>query len=198
MTGGLSAGDPSPADIAAADELAVNEQDRLGLVRGRAEKWIGGLTALTGLLATVLVVKGPDSVTVLSSAAKVVIGGLFAAAFVLLAYATFRVYSAAYGVPGELVEVQSDRVVGLAARVDTARGDAAGRVQRAVRAAVFATFVAIGLIAVATHIKPHHCHLREHPLVCVANYLVQSALNGYCGNSYKQAAYEKGGGGCGH
>ena len=79
--------------------------------------------------------------------------GLFAVAFVLLAYATFRAYAAAYGAPGELVEVQSDRVVGLAARLDAARHDAAGRVQRAIRDAVFATFVAVGLIAVAVAVS---------------------------------------------
>ena len=51
---GLGAGTASMADLDAVAELDASERGRLELVRRRAEKWVAGLTALTGLLASYL------------------------------------------------------------------------------------------------------------------------------------------------
>ena len=149
MNGQLTAGNASLADLDAAAELATNENGRLGLVRARAEKWVAALTALTGLLASVLVVKGPDTVTDLTTGTKLTVGILFAVAFVLLAYATYQGYAAAYGKPGMLDELSPNPIEGLAARLRQARRITAANAQGAVRNAVIATFAAIGLIAAA-------------------------------------------------
>ena len=48
-----AAGQASRWDLDAAELLERNEAQRLELIRGRAEKWAGALTALTGLLSAV-------------------------------------------------------------------------------------------------------------------------------------------------
>ena len=135
------------ADLDAVAELDASERGRLELVRRRAEKWVAGLTALTGLLASVLVVKGPDSVTELTAGAKAAVGALFAIAFVFLAFATYNGYAAAYGLPGRLDEIDRNPVQGLAGRLSDARRDVAAKAQRAIRDALIATFFAVGLMA---------------------------------------------------
>lgn len=149
----LSAGNPSRFDLDAADELTGNEAGRLALVRARAEKWVGGITALTGLLATVLVVKGPDSVTALTTGSKAAVGALLAAGLLLLAYATYKAYTAAFGAPGDLVEISANPIDGLAVRLTDARRTAATGALTGMRNAVTATFIAVGCVAGAVAVS---------------------------------------------
>jgi hypothetical protein len=86
------------------EALERNEDARLDLVRARAEKWVAGVGALSGVLATGLVIKGPDDATRVVLGWRIVAAGLIGLAVGLLAYATFRAYRAAFGEPDALRE----------------------------------------------------------------------------------------------
>lgn len=145
----LGAGNPDPLDLDAAEQLERNETGRLELVRARAEKWIGGIAALGGLVGTVLVVKGRDSVSDIAPAWRATAATGFALALVVLAYATYRAYQAAFGAPGTLAEINPVPLAGLHARLSKARRSAAAAALAHVAAAVRSVFVAIALIAAA-------------------------------------------------
>lgn len=145
----LAAGDPDPLDLDAAEQLERNEAGRLNLVRARAEKWIAGISALGGLLATVLVVKGRDSITDITPLWRVVVAGGLALALVVAAYATYRAYQAAFGTPGALAEINPLPLAGLHGRLAAARRATAIAALGNLKAAVVAIFVAIALIAAA-------------------------------------------------
>jgi hypothetical protein len=148
----LAAGDPSRLDLAAAEELERNEVGRLGLIRARAEKWAGGLTALTGLLGTVLVGKAPENMRTIATPWRVVVGGLLAAALAALVFGTYRAYHAAYGNPGRLDQLSPQPITGLGERLATARRHAAGAAGTHLRQAVIAAGAAVGLLALGTGI----------------------------------------------
>ena len=148
----LAAGDPSRLDLDADEELERNEVGRLELVRGRAEKWAGGLTALTGLLGTVLVGKAPENIRTITTPWRVVVGALLAAALAALVFGTYRAYHAAYGNPGRLDQLSRQPVTGLGERLVTARLTAAKAVGRHLRQAAVAAAVAVGLLALGTGI----------------------------------------------
>lgn len=109
----LGAGNPNPLDLAAADQLEGNEAGRLDLVRERAEKWIGGISALTGVLGTVLVVKGPETVTEIPVGWRIATAGSLGAALILLAFGTYLAYQAAFGDPGAVEEINPVPLTGL-------------------------------------------------------------------------------------
>jgi hypothetical protein len=142
-------GDPSRDDLEAAALLDRNEANRLELVRTRAEKWLGGLTALTGLVTTVLVIKGPQSTADITTSWKIAVGSLIALALAVLVFGTYRAYQSAYGDPGRLYEMSSQPVTGLAVRLASKRNEAAADAQIHLRHAVFATLAAVVLLAVA-------------------------------------------------
>ena len=102
----FAGGDPSHLDLDAAESLDRNETSRLDLVRGRAEKWAGGLTALTGLVGTVLVGKAPENMRGISTPWRIAVSVLLAAALASLVLGTYRAYRAAYGDPGRLDEIR--------------------------------------------------------------------------------------------
>lgn len=145
----VSGGNPSRDDLDAATLLDRNEANRLQLVRTRAEKWLGGLTALTGLVTTVLVIKGPQSIADIATSWKIAAGSLIALALAVLVFGTYRAYQSAYGDPGRLDEVKSQPVTGLAVRLAGKRNEAAAAAQTHLRHAVIATLAAVALLAVA-------------------------------------------------
>jgi hypothetical protein len=148
----IGAGDPDPLDLDAAEELHHNENARLQLVRARAEKWIGGVSALTAVLATALVIKGPEDATLIvfgwRIGAAVALGG----AIILLALGTYRAYRAAFGQPSALREISPTPLTGLHNRLTQARRVAADDALRDLRTAIRAVFGAIALIAAAVAI----------------------------------------------
>jgi Na+/melibiose symporter-like transporter len=146
----LRAGDASRLDHEALAQLEVNDAERLTMVRGRAQKWIGGLTALTGLLGTVLVLKGPGQAAGIPMGWRIIVAVLVALSMVLLAWATFNAYRGAYGDPGKLDEVDRNPVKGLHERLASARLEVAEKAQQRLRAAVVLTFLGIGAIVAAT------------------------------------------------
>jgi hypothetical protein len=148
----LSVGRPSPDDLDAAEALKANLGERLTIVRGRAEKWLAGITALTGLLTTVLVVKGPQSVRDLGLNWRIAVGALVLAALSALIYATVQAYWSAYGSPTELNEVMPSPVTGLAERLLTVRQAVAKDAQQQFRKALKATVAGTAALAIAVGI----------------------------------------------
>ena len=145
----VGGGTASREDLEASALLDHNEANRLQLVRARAEKWLGGLTALIGLVTTVLIIKGPQSTADIATSWKIAVGLLIAAALTVLVFGTYRAYQSAYGDPGRLDEVNSQPVTGLAVRLAAARERAAADAQAHLSHAVIATLAAIALLATA-------------------------------------------------
>lgn len=148
----VGAGNPDPLDLDAAEQLERNEDGRLPLVRARAEKWIGGVTALSGVLGTALVIKGPDTATDIPLGWRVAAACALGAALLLLAAGTYWAYQAAFGEPGALREIQLIPLTGLHGRLVAARRIAAAEALRRLAAAVRAVFAAVALIASAVAI----------------------------------------------
>ena len=143
----VGAGNPSAQDLDAAEQLERNEAGRLVLVRARAEKWIGGISALTGALTTVLVLKGRATVTEITVWGRIASAVALTLALFLLAYSIYRAYQAAYGQPGTLDEISPVPLTGLHARLTRARRDAATKALHHLRAAVISALGAVGLVA---------------------------------------------------
>ncbi len=91
-----------PIDLRWEKKAEELEFEALATVRGAAEKWSATLTAILGLVSTVLVVKGAEDVTKLSSESKIIIGGFLAVALVAAFYAAFQAAKAAQGTPANL------------------------------------------------------------------------------------------------
>jgi hypothetical protein len=148
----IGAGNPDPKDLDAVEQLDRNEAGRLDLVRTRAEKWIGGVAALTGILGTALVIKGPADVSKIDQGYRIAVAAAIAFAIGLLALATYRAYSAAFGEPGSLQQISADPVAGLHARLTEARKQAATEALSDLKSAVRYVFIAVALIAIAVGI----------------------------------------------
>jgi hypothetical protein len=74
---------------------------QLDVARARADTWRTGLATFTTLLTGVLVVKGKDDVSTLTTPYQVLVTALLGVAFVLLLWATLWVSRALAGPPGE-------------------------------------------------------------------------------------------------
>jgi hypothetical protein len=148
----VGAGNPDPLDLDAAEQLQHNEDARLQLVRARAEKWIGGISALTALLGTTLVIKGPDDATKIILGWRIAAAAALGTAIILLALATYRAYQAAFGQPNALREITPIPLTGLHSRLTQARKAAADDALRDLGAAIRDAFAAIALIAAAVAI----------------------------------------------
>ena len=145
----VSGGTASRDDLEAFALLDRNEANRLQLVRTRAEKWLGGVTALIGLVGAVLVIKGPQSTADIATSWRAAVGLLIAAALAFLVFGTYRAYQSAYGDPGRLDEVDIQPLTGLAGRLAETRQKAAKAAQTHLRHAVIATLAAVALLATA-------------------------------------------------
>ena len=122
------------------------------MVRTRAEKWIGSVSALSAVLATALVIKGPEDATQIILGWRIAAAAALAAAIALLALATYHAYRAAFGQPNALREITPVPLTGLHNRLTQARKAAADDALRDLGAAIRAAFAAIALIAAAVAI----------------------------------------------
>ncbi|TRV74503.1 hypothetical protein FKN01_24375 [Streptomyces sp. 130] len=75
--------------------------EQLTAARRQAEGWRNGLTALTGLVGVVFVLKGPESVAGLTPAWRLLTAGLLVLAFLLLLRGALLAVRAAHGRLGE-------------------------------------------------------------------------------------------------
>jgi multidrug efflux pump subunit AcrB len=148
----VGAGDPDPEDLDAFDQLERNDETRLELVRSRAEKWTGGIGALTGVLATALIAKGQTDATKLPLGWRIATAILIGTAIALLIAATYQAYTAAYDKPGALKQIKEIPLEDLHDRLRKARTAAATEAQNTLRGAVRNTLAAIALLAAAVAI----------------------------------------------
>jgi hypothetical protein len=148
----VGAGTPDRRDLDAKEQLERNEAQRLELVRSRAEKWIGGIGALTGVLATAIIIRGSTDATKIVLGWRIAAALAVAGAIILLAAATYHAYQAAYGDPGKLDEIKPEPLNGLHDRLQQARRDTAKRAQQKIARAIQLAFAAIALIAAANAI----------------------------------------------
>lgn len=142
----VTGADVARADLDAAELLAQNQMDRLDIVRTRAEKWVGAITAFASLVGIALVLEAPATGDIEMSflAMAVTLLGL---AFVALVFATFRAYQAAYGDPDRIAEISTQPLTGLGARLDTARLAVAQEAQRHLAQGIAAAVWGVSVLA---------------------------------------------------
>jgi hypothetical protein len=149
VTRPIGGGTIDPLDRRAHDELLKSSEARVKTMRTRAEKWIGGLTALTGLLAIVYVLKGPESISGFSIGWKLALAGLSALSLVALAGATYKAYSSAFGDVVNAEGISPHPVDGLHRRLFQARLTAETKAKEQLSDAVSFAFVGLFLAAAA-------------------------------------------------
>lgn len=132
-------------------EVLLKEYDAtlLSDIRGRAEKWAAGLTALTGLLSTVLIVKGPAGILDVPESARVIVAVLIAAALLSLIVATLYIYRAAYGAPFSLLILDRQPLTDLQHRFLKAQRRLGLEALKFMRKAVWLTLIGIGILFAA-------------------------------------------------
>lgn len=92
------------ADLPKSDsemEEYFQERDfkRLTTARASAEKWVGSITALTGLVGLVTILKGAESTSKVAPADLSRVGVLLGISFTLLVLGVLLTSAAAYGIP---------------------------------------------------------------------------------------------------
>lgn len=115
----------SARDEAALQEIDSQRSKRLVTIRARAEKWIAGLTALVGVLATATLVKGPETFTDIPEPARYWVLGLLVLGGICIGTGLVAAYSAAFGgvfSTGEVDDLLTDPqdVDGAATRLEAA------------------------------------------------------------------------------
>jgi hypothetical protein len=88
-----------------ADELQFK---RVETIHATAGNWRNGLIALTALLTTVTILKGPEEASDLSSTGRMLAAVLLGIAFLLLILGSIVAMVAAYGFPGDEVLIDGD------------------------------------------------------------------------------------------
>lgn len=104
------------SDAEMEDYLKAQDFQRLAIARAAAEKWVGSVTALTGFVGLVTILKGADSTTKLSSDALHEVGLWLGVSFALLVVGVLLTSAAAYGIPF-LADSVDRRPDGLLTRV---------------------------------------------------------------------------------
>jgi hypothetical protein len=91
-----------PSDLKWEEKAEQLEFESLTRVRGAAEKWAASLGAILGLLGTVLLVKGREDITRLTTLFQVLVAGSLLIALACAAIAIYLAALAAQGTPAEL------------------------------------------------------------------------------------------------
>ena len=142
----IGSGDVSRLNRLAHEELQRATADRVKTARARAEKWVGGLTAITGLLGVVFVVEGPDA-TKIDEDSLVVVAALFGLSLALLALATLRMYQAAFGRASTEDQVPMSPAETVFERLFKAREKAATDIRDRLKAGIFWALLGIASAA---------------------------------------------------
>lgn len=142
-----------PLDFKAQADIQALSESRATNARTRAEKWVAGLTSLTGVLTTVLVLKGPESVTKLSPDTRAAVAWAFAAALGSLIGGIFFAYSAAFGNVFDLSKLRMEDVDGLHARLQIQRAKAEKEANRWLRFAIILTVLGVACVAAGVRLS---------------------------------------------
>ncbi len=129
-------------DLEAAEQIQNLKASELERARKGAEGWRTGLGVLLGLIATVSVVKGRDTITSLPLEAQYQIGACLAAALVAASFGVFRATRAAYGLP-QLSKIMKDKDVWQWKTTSTKQ------IVKDLRWAIYLTFSTLLLLALA-------------------------------------------------
>lgn len=144
------ADDPTAEDLAMAQALDQALPKELAEVRERGKNWVGALTALTGLLAVTTVLKGPETTTDLVWWYRLFVALLSIGGLVVLALGVRSAYTAAYGAPGEELDVNRSQVTGLYARVLQIRERAADAARATLKRGLTQGLAGVALVMAAT------------------------------------------------
>jgi hypothetical protein len=118
---------------------------QLPAARRQAESWRTGLTGLTALLSTVLVIKGRDNITGLAAPYPQVVAGVLGLALLALVIATMAALRAASGEPGDECLLTGEDLAAWTQHEVLL-------VRRTIRHARWLTLTAIALVAAAVGI----------------------------------------------
>ena len=146
-------GGSNAADLAALAALQTYAGQELSQLQSRSEKWIGGLTAITGVLTTAVVIKGTESFTSLVSPFPALVAGLMVVGGLLIGYGIYKGYVAAHGDPlasdALLTRAKEQTVDGAYRDYVTAMRTGATNARDALAAAVVTSIVGTLLLAAA-------------------------------------------------
>jgi hypothetical protein len=134
------------------------EFEQLDGVRARAEQWRNGLTGLTALLATVTIIKGPDTAANLSDATRTDVVNQLTWAFLLLLLGSLLAMLAAFGWPSGEMLLTGERLAAW-------ERDETRRARRIFRAAALCLVVGVLLVGVSTRSVLLEEPKREHHVV---------------------------------
>jgi O-antigen/teichoic acid export membrane protein len=142
------------ADIAALALLQQYRADALSRIQKRAASWIAGLVAVTGVITTAVVIKGPDSIESLSEPCRALVIALVVAGGLLIANGIFRAYSAAYGDPFDQhddleTRAAKHQIEGASAAWNTAIANTAKDARAQLDKAAWSTIVGTACLALA-------------------------------------------------
>ena len=136
-------------DVAALAEAVAATGKAVSTARTAAGNWLKATATLTGLLATVAIIKGPTDPTKLPSWGAWVIGIGMVVGLLALVRATWAMYTAAYGDPGGPQRVALSPVEGVAVRLADAREKEAKAVREQMRKGLFWSIVGVAALFVA-------------------------------------------------
>lgn len=141
------------ADVAALAALQTYAGQELTRLQSRSEKWIGGLTAITGVLTTAIVIKGTESFTALASPFPEIVAALMVLGGLLIGYGIYEGYVAAHGDPlateSLMARAEAQTLEGAYRDYVTAMRGAATNARNALRSAVVASVIGTLLLAAA-------------------------------------------------
>lgn len=154
------------ADIIAMRNLQDYRSSELARIQKRSDKWIGGMVALTGVLTTAIVIKGPETFVNLANApfigqlmvnVQLVVILLMAIGFVALGFGVFWAHSAAYGDPFETESdldrrAEAQQVTGAWSAWTGAVSTAADKARQTLAKSVQVTIVGTGALALAVFV----------------------------------------------
>ena len=168
----------APHDLAALKQLQDYRAGELARVRTRAEKWIPGLAAVTGVLTTAVVVKGAETFTKAPPTTQFMIIALMVIGAIAVGVGVFCAYAAAHGNPfgDDQLSRRADeqRVDGAYNDWNTAVRQEVKRARRLLTAAVIATLIgtaSLGTAVIVTWFAPaagsgaHTCIVTEDGVI---------------------------------
>lgn len=127
-----------PALVAAAEALSAAGAAQVSGIRGAAEKWIGGVTAIFGLFGLAGVTVTRTTLAGLSAGWQAGVAVAAAAAIALAGLAVYRIYRAAYGWPVTYSVTDDDELRDWYSAQQKAPAVQAGYLREGVRAAAWA------------------------------------------------------------